>query len=235
MYLNVVQLAESFGVEESVIEGWVRDEGLPHVPERGRLLFDRAQVATWAAQRGLASKVGFLAPEPPHPRAGLKLAPLLRAGGIWRNVSTADLPGVLDTIVGRLPATTPAVRQLLLQRVRAQGGIVWAPIGGGLALPHLRSPVALGRDAGILALILLHDALPAGESAPDQFPVTRLFFFVAPSPRAHLELLAQLSAALSQGGLRRLVLEGAPDPDLFASLAGSGEPGAAPAGREAGA
>src|SRR5436305_7919733 len=42
----------------------------------------------------------------------------------------------------------------------------------------------------------LHDALPIS--------VTRLFFFVAPSPRAHLELLARLSAALSRGGLRRL-------------------------------
>src|ERR1044072_329218 len=70
MYLNVVQLAESFGVEESVIEGWVRDEGLPHVPERGRLLFDRPQVATWAAQRGLASKVGLLGPQPPAAHRG---------------------------------------------------------------------------------------------------------------------------------------------------------------------
>src|SRR5439155_5728102 len=76
VYLNVVQLAESLGVEESVIEGWVRNEGLPHVPDRGHLLFDRAQVATWAAQRGLASKVGFLAPEAPRPRPGLRLEPL---------------------------------------------------------------------------------------------------------------------------------------------------------------
>src|ERR1044072_6629804 len=88
-----------------------------------------------------------------------------------------------------------SVRELLLQRVRAQGGIVWAPIGGGLALPHLRSPVALGRDAGALALIILQYALPAGDSAPDQFPAARLFFFLAASPRAQIEILAQLSAA----------------------------------------
>ena len=48
MYLNLVQLAESFGVSETVVEGWIRDEGLPHTPDRGRLLFDRAQVAEWA-------------------------------------------------------------------------------------------------------------------------------------------------------------------------------------------
>ena len=55
MYLNLVQLAESFGVSEKVVEGWIREEGLPHTPERRVLLFDRAQVAQWAATRGLAS------------------------------------------------------------------------------------------------------------------------------------------------------------------------------------
>jgi PTS system nitrogen regulatory IIA component len=231
MYLNVVQLAESFGVAESVIEGWVRNEGLPHVPERGHLLFDRAQVATWAAQRGLASKVGFLAPETPH--AGRQLEPLLRAGGIWRDVAAPELQGALETVVGRLPGTTPAVRQLLLQRVRSPGGIVWAPIGGGLALPHLRLPVALGRESGILAMLFLREPLELREPGPDERPVARLLFFIAPSPRAHLELLAQLSAALTRGGLRRLVLDAAPDAELFASLAPSDAPGASAAAGEA--
>ena len=45
MYLNLIQIAESFGVSEKVVEGWIRDEGLPHTPDRGVLLFDRAQVA----------------------------------------------------------------------------------------------------------------------------------------------------------------------------------------------
>ena len=57
MYLNVVQIAESFGVTESVVEDWMRNEGLPHIPDRGRLLFDRAQVAHWAAAHGLAEQV----------------------------------------------------------------------------------------------------------------------------------------------------------------------------------
>ena len=51
MFLNIIELADSFGVEEEVVEGWVRKEGLPHVVDRGRLLFDRAEVAVWAASR----------------------------------------------------------------------------------------------------------------------------------------------------------------------------------------
>jgi PTS system nitrogen regulatory IIA component len=218
MYLNVIELAASFGVAESVVEGWVRNEGLPCVPDRGRLLFDRAQVVAWSAQRGHVAKTGFLAAEGPRQNAGRRLATLLRAGGIWRAVSPTELVGVLGQVVSRLPGATPAIRQLLAQRLGAPQGINWAPVGGGLALPHLRSPVALGPQSGILALLLLREPWGLAELVPDEVPVTRLLFFIAPTPRAHLELLGQLSGALTRGNLRPLVLAGAPDEELFAAL-----------------
>ena len=108
---------------------------------------------------------------------------------------------------------------MLQQRLRAPNGISWALVGGGLALPHLRTPIALGRDAGIFAIVLLRDALAVNEPAPDEQAITRLLFFVAPSPRAHLELLAQLSTALSRGNLRKLINDGAPDDEIFAAIA----------------
>lgn len=39
MHLNIIELAESLGVEESEVESWVRHDGLPHVTDRNRLLF----------------------------------------------------------------------------------------------------------------------------------------------------------------------------------------------------
>jgi nitrogen PTS system EIIA component len=220
MYLNVIQLAESFGVAESAVEGWIRNEGLPCVQDRGRLLFDRAQVVAWAAERGLAAKAGFLAPAVSSSNAGGRLERWLRAGGIWRDVPAAELRGVLARVVAALPAAAPAVRQMLGQRIHAADGITWAPVGGGLALPHLRSHVALGRDAGVVALVFLRDPLPAEiESPPDGVPITKLVFFIAPSPRAHLELLAQLSTTLTRGGLKNLVLAGATDAEIFAAVA----------------
>ena len=86
MYLNLIQIAESFGVSERVVEGWIRDEGLPHTPDRGRLLFDRAQVTEWAAARGLAAQAGFLAAEGALLTTQVRLGPLLQAGGVWRDV-----------------------------------------------------------------------------------------------------------------------------------------------------
>jgi PTS system nitrogen regulatory IIA component len=221
MYLNIIQLAESFGVEESVVESWVRKESLPAIEDRGRLLFDRAQVVAWAAERGRVAKAGFLAPTRPAASPGRRIETLLRTGGIWRDVPAAELFDVLERIVSGLAGVTPEVRKIFVQRLRAAGGINWAPVGHGLALPHLRAHVALGRDSGLVAILFLREALSLAEATPDGVPVSRLLFFIAPSPRAHLEMLAQLSAALTRGALRPLVLKGAPDAEIFAALAGS--------------
>lgn len=225
MYLNIIQLAESFGVEEGVVEGWVRDDGLPCVADRARWRFDRAQVVAWAARRGLVAKAGFLAPGRPSGSPGCRIGPLLRAGGIWRNVPAAGVLDLLQAVIAKLPGATPPVHRLLAQRLQSREGISWAPVGGGLALPHLRFPVALGRDSGVAALLFLKDACPVPESVPDSEPIRRLLFFIAPSPRAHLELLGQLGTALACGTLRRLVVEAAPDEQMFAALttAESGE------------
>ena len=236
MYLNLIQIAESFGVSENVVEGWVRDEGMPHTPDRGRLLFDRAQVVQWAAGRGLATRAGFLTLETSAFATNCELETLLRTGGIWRDVPAVDVPDVLAKIVAALPGATPPVRQLLAQRLRAAGGITWAAVGGGFALPHPSTRIALGRDSGTVALLLLRDAFTQAGPTPDDQPVTRMFFFIAPSPRAHLDLLGRLTRALAQGTLRKPVVDGAGDLEIFAAAAatdamiGSGDKGGNPSG-----
>jgi nitrogen PTS system EIIA component len=225
MYLNLVELAESFGVSEKVVEDWIRDEGLPHVPDRGRLLFDRALVAHWAAAHGLTARAGFLAPENGAFTTGLTLEPMLRTGGIWRDVPAAGVTGALERIIAGLSAVAQPVRALLTQRLRAKGGINWAPVGVGFGLPHFSTRVTLGRDAGVVALLLLRETLPLPEAPPDGVAVTRLFFFIPPSPRAHLDTLARLSRAVTQGPLRGLVERGAPDEEIFQALAVCEAPG----------
>ncbi len=218
MYLNLIQIAESFGVSESVVEGWIRNEGLPHTPDRGRLLFDRALVTEWAAERGLGARAGFLAPEESALTAHLRLAPLLRSGRIWRDVPAAEVLDVFARIITALPGATPPVRQLLGQRVRAKGGVTMAPVGGGFALPHPSARITLGRDSGTVALLLLRDDLALAEPPADGVQVRRLFFFIAPSPRGHLDLLASLSRSLVHGPLRELVEKSAPDDEIFEAV-----------------
>jgi PTS system nitrogen regulatory IIA component len=233
VYLNLIQIAESFGVSEKVVEGWVHHEGLPCTPDRGRLLFDRAQVAMWAAARGLAAQAGFLATEPPAFAGGWRLEPLLRAGRLWRDVPASSVTSVFTTVVAGLPGATEPVRRLLAQRIGTPGGITYAPVGGGFALPHPSTRIALGRDAGVVALLFLRDPLVFAEPKADDLPVTRLAFFIAPSPRAHLDLLARLSRLLLRGPLRELVAQAAPDEAIFHAVAAAEASGPIAASREA--
>jgi PTS system nitrogen regulatory IIA component len=216
MYLNVIQLAESLGVDESIVDGWVKNEHLPCIRDAGRLLFDRAQVASWAAERGMAVRTGFLAPVQGQAISGTGLKSLLQIGGIWREVQ--DVPETLTQAIQRLPGASPEILRLLVQRVRSPGAITWAPVGKGIALPHLRSRVALGRDSGLIALLFLAKPLSIDEATPDTAPIDRLLFFVSPTPRAHLELLAKLSGALSRGTFREKIRLGASDADIFQAL-----------------
>ena len=218
MYLNLIQIAESFGVSEKVVEGWIRDEGLPHTPDRGTLLFDRAQVAQWAATRGLAAQAGFLAPEALALASVLRLGPLLRAGGIWRDVAAAQVTDVFAKVAVALPGASAQVRDMLALKFRAKGGVTMAPVGGGYALPHPHTRITLGRDAGTIALILLRDALPPQDLRVDDVPVTKLLFFVAPSPRAHLDLVGRLSRLLSKGTLREVLAKGGTNEEILQSV-----------------
>lgn len=218
MYLNLIQLAESFGVEESEVEKWVRNDHLPCIHDRERLWFDRAQVVEWAASRGLAAKAGFLAPGKTSTDPAGQCEKFLRIGGIWRDVTPESVLDVLEKILGALPGTSPAARQLLIQRLRGEDGITWTPVGHGFALPHLRTRVALGRDSGTLALVMLSGPLTLA-APPDQIPITRLFFFVAPSPRAHLDLLGKLSKALVREDVRQCVMAGASDDKIVSAFA----------------
>jgi PTS system nitrogen regulatory IIA component len=192
---------------------------MPHTPDRGRLLFDRAQVVQWAATRGLATKAGFLTPEQSAFSTGCELAPLLRVGGIHRDVPAASVLDVLGKVIAALRGVRQPVRQLLRERVAAPGGVVWAAVGSGFALPHLSTRIALGRDSGTLALLLLRDPLMQAGPAPDSVAVTRLLFFIAPSPRAHLDLLGRLTRALGRNPLRELILKGAADAEVIAAFA----------------
>jgi nitrogen PTS system EIIA component len=224
MYLNLIQLAESFGVSEKVVEGWIRNEGLPHTPDRGILLFDRAQVVQWAATRGLATQAGFLAAAPAALETPWRLGPLLRTGGIWHGVPAGEVPEVFAKVAAALPGVTPPVRQMLAQRLRGKGGVSLAPVGGGFALPHPSARISLGRDSGAVALILLSSPLAPDELRVDDVPVTRLLFFIAPSPRAHLDMIGRLSRLVSRGSLRDLLAKDASDEEIFRNIEASEVP-----------
>jgi len=198
MYLNLIQIAESLGVSENVVTDWVRKEGMPHVHDRGRILFEQSQVMEWAAQRGLAAHTGFLSEPAPAQAEALSLPELLRRGGIWHDARPDDLPGIFGRIVANLPGLAGPVRDMLAQRLASPNGVTMAPVGNGFALPHPAMRVALGENSALVALILLTTPLASMET-PDGTPISRLLFFISPTPRVHVTMLGLLAQSVAAG------------------------------------
>lgn len=214
MYINLIQIAESFGVSEHVITEWVRKDGMPHVHDRDRILFERSQVMDWAASHGLGLQGGFLSEPAPSLANSRELATLLRRGGIWRDVNAADLGRVFERIMRSLPGLPAAVSNMLVQRILAPGGINAAPVGDGFALPHPAMRVALGETCALVALIQLNTAWSTVQP-PDGTPVTRLLFFISPTPRLHVNMLGLLARSIASGMLRQALDSGADDETLL--------------------
>jgi PTS system nitrogen regulatory IIA component len=70
-----------------------------------------------------------------------------------------------------------------------------------------------------VALILMREPLVFPDPMVDETPVTKLLFFIAPSPRAHLDLLGRLSRLLTRGPFREALMRNAPDEELHAAVA----------------
>lgn len=223
MYMKLPQLAEALGVSENQVVAWVREEQLPHVVTRGSFLFERGQVTHWAARRGLAAQTGALAGLLASDGAAAPLRALLvdrlRAGGIWRDVPAAEAVERMVDVVEAIPGLSTAVRTLLRGRLSAPGGVTWAPIGDGFALPHFASRVSLGAAGARVALICLRTPLFLPEEPVDDVPITRLVFFVPASPRAHTSTLGLLVRLLSQPRVREVLARSLDEREIFAAVA----------------
>jgi len=82
------------------------------------------------------------------------------------------------------------------------------PVGDGIAIPHVRNPIALSADEPSLTLYFLRQ--PVDFAAADGEPVFALFFLVSPTTRAHLQMLAKIAYVLRDPGFREAIRGRAP-------------------------
>ncbi len=202
------------------MEGWIRDEGLPHTVDRGRLLVRPCPGGAMGGEprprvTGRVPCTGKIGVR--HRECGSRRCFARAASGA--TCRQRMCPKCSSMSRQRCRARRRPFAICVAQRLRAPGGVTIAPVGGGFALPHPSARIALGRDSGTVALLLLREGLPLAEPPADGVPVTRLFFFIAPSPRAHLDVLGRLGRLLTRGPLRELVNSAAPDEEILQAVA----------------
>lgn len=204
MDLSVREVARLLSVSERTVHRWAEQGTIPAHRLHEQYRFNRVELQEWAAaQRRRVSPALFTEDEGATPAPSLAAA--LERGGVHYRVPGATRAEVLLQL-SRLPGVPDGVdRDLLYQLLLGRETLASTAVGEGIALPHARDPLVLRVPGPVVLLGFL--AQPVDFAALDGRPVRVVFTLFAPSIREHLRTLSQLSFALHDAALRRLLAD----------------------------
>jgi cobalt-zinc-cadmium resistance protein CzcA len=145
----------------------------------------------------------------PRDDGGLATRTLLAAADVVLGVEASDRRALIEVAAARLAARLDLPAAQVVDALEAREAVGSTGLGKGVAIPHarihgLKEPAA----------VYLRPAMPVGFDSPDQEPVTHCLALLVPleSPEAHLHILADAAAMLSNAAFRD-ALAAAPSPD----------------------
>lgn len=198
MKLTVSEAASLLGSDDEQVYDWIEEDDLPAQKIRGQFRINRTDLLEWATERNIG-----LAPRAFHDRGTPSLADALRAGGVHYRVEGTDLETILRNTVEALPLADAGDRQLLLDILVSRQRLGVTPVGEGIAIPHVRTPIILAPANAVLALSFLTD--PFDLHAPDGKPIDTFFLLICPTIHVHLAMLAKLAYGLKDDAFRDAV------------------------------
>jgi PTS system nitrogen regulatory IIA component len=213
MQLTIRDVTRIFNVPETTVERWISQDSLPAACVGGEYRFNRAELLEWANAHHVAVPAGLVAESAGTAPAVPGLTDALRAGGIFYGVEGADKPSALRAVVKLMPLPPALDRDLLLGVLLAREELASTGVGDGIAIPHVRNPLALHVSQPLISLCFL--ARPIEFGALDGKPVGTLFALVSPSVREHLHLLARLSFAVRDPDFKACLQRQGPADDIL--------------------
>ncbi|PNU19995.1 PTS fructose transporter subunit IIA [Geothermobacter hydrogeniphilus] len=216
MNLSVKDTSALLKVSEKTVYRWIQQGAIPAYKVHGSYRFNRAELIEWATSRRLGvSPDAHADPEQDaRPLPGLRDA--LGTGGIIYRLDGRTRDEVLHSLVSHLHLPEEVDRDYLRQVLIAREELASTAFGGGVALPHPRSPGLLNLNQPTLTLAFLEHPVDFG--ALDGRPVGILFLPLAPTLRTHLHLLRQVAHALHNAEVREVLHRQGNREEIFAAM-----------------
>jgi PTS system nitrogen regulatory IIA component len=197
--LTIGEAASLLGSAEERVHDWIESEALPAQKVRGQYRINRSDLLEWATEHNLGLSPRAFSRDGGTP----SLADALRAGGVHHRIGGADLATIIKGIVELLPLPDDADRDMLLHILLARDTLGVTPVGDGIAIPHVRTPIILAPTGAVLALSFLTN--PLDLHAADGQAVDTFFLLICPTINAHLAMLARLAYGLKDESFRAAV------------------------------
>jgi len=207
MRVTVREAAALLKAPEARVYAWIESGDLPAYRINDQYRINRSELLEWATERNLPVAPALFHEAEEDERIP-SVAESLERGGIFHDVGGTTREEVLRSIIVLLKLEDEGDRETLLQLLLARDAAAVVPVGEGIAIPHVRNPIALSTDEPSLTLCFLRQ--PADFAAPDGQPVFALFFLVSPTTRAHLQMLAKIAYLLRDPVFREAIRSRAP-------------------------
>jgi len=214
MKLTIKEVAKCLQLPLSTVERWIRQGRIPIQKSGNNLIFTNSAIEKWAASHNLP----FTKPQKdraPQEDYGLEnLLPVMKRGGVFRNVQGDDVPVVLQCAVNKMTALSASVKIRLYERLLEREHLTSTGIGKGVAIPHPHDPLADVIDKPLIATCFLEK--PIDFAAIDNKPVFVMFILISPTIKLHLHLLSRLSYCVRDNAFVEF-LKTSSDSDAFFS------------------
>jgi PTS system nitrogen regulatory IIA component len=199
MKLTIGEAASLLGSAEERVYDWIESEALPAQKVRGQFRINRTDLLEWATEHNMGVSPRAFSRDGGTP----SLADELRAGGVHHRIGGADLATIIKGIVEQLPLPDDADRDMLLQILLARDTLGVTPVGDGIAIPHVRTPIILAPTDAVNALSFLTN--PLDLHASDGRAIDTFFLLICPTIHMHLAMLAKLAYGLKDETFREAV------------------------------
>jgi len=195
MFLKIIDVVSSLGVDEKTVLGWIKKKGLPAHMLNGRYQINQVDLLEWATNNGIKIPPQMFAIPAPADKLPL-LSDALSRGGINFDLPGDDLKSALQSVVELLPLPPEMDQDFLYQTLLAREALGSTAIGHGIAIPHVRNPILSQTQEPAVSLCFLKK--PIDFHAVDNKPVHILFTLITPNVKIHLHMLARLSFVLHE-------------------------------------
>jgi len=216
--LNARAAARLLGVPEPKVHEWAAAGTLPSHRVHEQLRFNRVDLIEWASARKMKVRLDPFdddeREERPAGGPAFRPARALERSGVRRGIEAGDARAALAAVARLVPLPPAVDREAVAALFAARAGLT--PVGGGIAIPHARSPAVLPLDEPAVVLGFLARPIDAG--AADRRPVGALFAVFSRTVREHLDILAAIAAALSDDRFHEAVARAAPDAEVLGRL-----------------
>jgi PTS system nitrogen regulatory IIA component len=202
--LDASQAARCLGVSTGTIERWVRQGKIPARRQGAEWAFDTLELREWARTNSLPFRESSELAQTALRTEAVTVAQALERGGFHFDVDAATVDEVLEALAFRAPIA-PDCRAELSQRLREREELSSTGIGGGVAVPHPREPMAEVVRAASVTTCFLRSPIDFG--AVDGKPVRVAFLLLSPDVKTHLRLLSRLAFCLGDEEFSSLVVQ----------------------------